>query len=62
MDKSREELEAIDRTVRMYSKLKVAFAPVIARGVSDELIRDSVNDAKQNLFPVIDELKKQITW
>ncbi len=60
--KSEDEIEAIDRTARLYSKLKVAFAPVIARGISDEIIRDSVNDAKQNLFPVIGDLKKQITW
>ena len=61
-DKTEEEIAAIDRQIRLFSKLKVAFAPVIARGIPQELIQASVNDAKVNLIPLIDGMAGSIDW
>ncbi len=61
-DRSEEERAVIDRQIRLLSKLKVACAPVIAKGIPEELIRNSVNDAKQNLIPRIDELTNAFNW
>ncbi len=60
--KDETEIRQIDKTSRLFSRLKVAFAPVIARGVPDEIIRTSVDDAKKNLLPIIDEMPSMITW
>lgn len=60
--KDETEIRQIDKTSRLFSRLKVAFAPVIARGVPDEIIRASVDDAKSNLLPIIDEMPSMITW
>ena len=61
-DKSDEEIALLDKQIRLMSKLKVAFAPVIARGIPMELIQSSVDDAKINLIPHIDELIGKIDW
>ncbi len=60
--KSDEEIALLDKQIRLMSKLKVAFAPVIARGIPMELIQSSVDDAKINLIPHIDELIGKIDW
>jgi uncharacterized protein (TIGR02172 family) len=61
-DKSAEEVAAIDKQIRNYTKLKVALAPVVGRGAGEEIIRASVQDAKDNLIPIIDDLIGTINW
>ncbi len=56
--KSREEILRIDRRISVFSKLKVALAPYFARDIDDKVIRASIEDAKTNLFPVMDDLMK----
>lgn len=60
--KSEEEISAIDKQIRLFSKLKVAFAPVVGRGLPMELIQSSVDDAKINLIPYIDSMIGSINW
>lgn len=57
-----EEVARIDQQVRLLSKLKVALAPVVGRGLPEELILSSVNDARQNLLPRVGELVGAIDW
>lgn len=59
---SADEVARIDSQVRLFSKLKVAFAPVIARGIPRELIEASVEDARHNLIARADELIGTIDW
>lgn len=61
-DKMPEEIDRIDKQVRILSKLKVGMAPVIARGIPLELIKGSVEDTRQNLIPYIDSLVNTIDW
>lgn len=61
-DRTPQERSRIDAQLRLLSKLKVACAPAVAKGISEELMRDSVNDVKQNLIPHIDELIGAIDW
>lgn len=61
-NRSTEERAAIEEEIRIFSKLKVAMAPVVGRGASPEIIRASVEDAKANLIPKIDALIEHFTW
>ena len=61
-DRTPSELSRIDTQIRLLSKLKVACAPAVAKGISDQLMRDSVNDVKAHLFPHIEELIGTIDW
>ena len=61
-NRSAEERAAIEEKIRIFSKLKVAMAPVVGRGASPEIIRASVEDAKANLIPKIDALIEHFTW
>lgn len=61
-DKTEDEIEAIDKQIRIFSKLKVALAPVLGRGAGDEIINGSVMDAKANLLPHIEELIGTVNW
>ncbi len=59
---SQEERDRIEEQVNYFSKLKVALAPVFGRGASKEIIQASVDDAKANLLPRIDELIGAVDW
>lgn len=61
-DRTAGEVARIDAQVRLFSKLKVALAPVVGRGIPRELIEASVMDAKQNLLTRADELIGAIDW
>ncbi len=61
-DRTPEERAEIDRQIRLFSKLKVACAPAVAKGISEQLMRDSINDVKENLIPRIDSLIGTIDW
>ena len=57
-----EKIQDIDRLARFMSKFKVALAPVVGKELPKELIEASVNDAKANFIPRIDELANVIDW
>ena len=61
-DRTPEVRSRIDAQIRLFSKLKVACAPAVAKGIPEKLMRDSVNDAKENLIPRIEELIGAIDW
>lgn len=61
-DKSEKEIYEIDRQIRLFSKLKVALAPVVGRGAPEEILQASVDDARQNLIPYIDSIAGSINW
>ena len=53
---SRERIDQIDRRIAGLSKLKVALAPYFAREIDKTVIRASIEDARKNLFPIVDQL------
>ena len=61
-DRTVQQRNEIDTQIRLLSRLKVACAPAFAKGISDELMQQSVNDVKVNLIPRIDELIGVIDW
>ncbi len=61
-DKSEEERNRIEEQICIFSKLKVALAPVFGRGAAPEIIQASIDDAKQNFLPRIDELIGAVNW
>ena len=61
-DRTPQQRWEIDAQIRLLSKLKVACAPAVAKGISDRLMEASVNDVKENLIPRIDELIGVIDW
>ena len=61
-DRNPEEIAEIEQQIRMFSKLKVAIAPVVARGIDPEILQVSVADARTNLLPHIDELIGTLDW
>ena len=61
-DRTPQERKKIDGQVRLFSKLKVACAPAVAKGISEQLMIASVQDVKDNLFPHIEELIGTIDW
>lgn len=61
-DRTADERARIEKQICDYSKLKVALAPYFARGASEEIIKASVNDAKANFIPLIDELTGAVDW
>lgn len=61
-DRGTQEVARIDRQVRLFSKLKVACAPVLARNAPREIIEASVADAKQSFLPRADELVGSVDW
>ena len=61
-DRTPQQRSEIDTQIRLLSRLKVACAPAVAKGISDELMQQSVNDVKVNLIPRIDELIGVIDW
>ena len=61
-DRTGADRSRIESQIRLMSKLKASFCPAIAKGVPDEVMQASVNDAKQNLIPRIPELIGAIDW
>ena len=61
-DKDAGEVERIDQQVRLFSKLKVACAPVLARNAPKEIVEASVGDAKQNFLPLAQGLIGSVDW
>ena len=61
-DQTPSDRSRIDAQIRLFSKLKVACAPAVAKGISQELMKASVDDVKENLIPRIDELIGAIDW
>lgn len=61
-DRTAEERARIEKQICDYSKLKVALAPYFGRGASEEIIKASVDDAKANFIPMIDELTGAVDW
>jgi uncharacterized protein (TIGR02172 family) len=57
-----EERERIEKQICDYSKLKVALAPYFGRGAAEKIIRASVDDAKANFIPMLDELTGAVDW
>lgn len=62
VDKDAQEIARIDRQVRLFSKLKVACAPVLGRNAPKEIVEASVADAKENLIPHAAELIGSVDW
>lgn len=61
-DKDQAERDRIEDQICIFSKLKVALAPVFGRGAGEEIIKASVDDAKQNFLPLIDSLIGAVDW
>jgi 5-methylthioribose kinase len=61
-DRDAQEIARIDQQVRLFSKLKVACAPVLARNAPAEIIESSVADAKQNFLPLAQGLIGSVDW
>ena len=61
-DRTPQQRKELDSQIRLLSRLKVACAPAVAKGISDELMQASINDVKVNLIPRIDELIGIIDW
>ena len=61
-DRTPQDRSRIDRQIRLLSRLKVACAPAVAKGIPEELMKNSIDDVKQNLIPHIDELLGTIDW
>ncbi len=61
-DRDTLEVARIDQQVRLFSKLKVACAPVLARNAPTEIIEASVADAKESFLPQANELVGSVDW
>jgi hypothetical protein len=61
-DQTPSKRSRIDAQIRLFSKLKVACAPAVAKGISAELMKASMDDVKMNLIPRVDELIGSIDW
>ncbi len=56
------ERDRIEEQIAMFSKLKVALAPHFGRGADPAIIKASIDDAKANFIPKIDELIGKVDW
>lgn len=61
-DKSPEERERIENQICIFSKLKVALCPYFGRGVAPEILQASIDDAKANFLPLINDLIGAVDW
>ena len=57
-----EKKARIEEQICLFSKLKVALCPYFGRGVSQEILNASIEDARQNLLPKIRELIGAVDW
>lgn len=51
-----EEIDEHVEFVARLAKLKTSLAPAVAKGISPEIIKASIDDVKANLIPYIDEI------
>jgi uncharacterized protein (TIGR02172 family) len=61
-DRTQEDRDRIEEQISMFSKLKVALAPVFGRGADPAIIQASIDDAKANFLPKIDGLIGAVDW
>lgn len=61
-EKTEEEKNRIEDQICIFSKLKVALCPYFGRGVTPEIVKASIDDAKANFLPLIDELIGAVNW
>ncbi len=61
-DKTEDERRRIEDQICIFSKLKVALCPFFGRGVTPEILQASIDDAKQNFLPVINDLIGKVDW
>jgi uncharacterized protein (TIGR02172 family) len=61
-DKTEDERRRIEDQICIFSKLKVALCPFFGRGVTPEILHASIDDAKQNFLPVINDLIGKVDW
>ena len=61
-DKTEKEKNRIEDQICVFSKLKVALCPYFGRGVTPEIVKASIDDAKQNFLPFIDGLIGAVDW
>lgn len=61
-DKDENERIRIENQICIFSKLKVALCPFFGRGVTQEILQASIDDAKQNFLPLIDGLIGKVDW
>jgi uncharacterized protein (TIGR02172 family) len=61
-DKDEDERKRIEDQICIFSKLKVALCPFFGRGVAEEIVQASIDDARQNLLPLIDSLIGKVDW
>ena len=61
-DKDEDERRRIEDQICIFSKLKVALCPFFGRGVTQEIVQASIDDAKQNFLPLIDGLIGKVDW
>ena len=57
-----QERARIEEQICLFSKLKVALCPFFGRGVSEEILNASIEDARQNLLPRIRDLIGTVSW
>lgn len=61
-DKDENERKRIEDQICIFSKLKVALCPFFGRGVAQEIVQASIDDAKQNFLPLIHGLIGKVDW
>ncbi len=61
-DKSEEQRQRINEQIALFSKLKVALAPAVAKGLDPAIMKASVNDAIENFLSRADELIGSVDW
>ena len=61
-DRSEADKARIEEQICLFSKLKVALCPYFGRGVSEEILQASIDDARQNLLPKIGDLMGTVDW
>ena len=61
-DYDEEKRAQIEEQICLFSKLKVALCPYFGRGVSQEILYASIEDARLNLLPKIKDLIGTVDW
>ncbi|MCR5175868.1 MAG: phosphotransferase [Anaerovibrio sp.] len=61
-EKTDQEKKRIEDQICKFTKLKVGLAPVFGRGAAPEIIQASIDDARVNLLPYIDDLIGAVDW
>lgn len=61
-EKSEEELKHIETQLAGFARLANVIAPYIGQTLSEEQIEGFLNEARVNLFPIIDDLIGSVDW